>query len=400
MKRIMILIDGLADEACSILENKTPLEVARKKHINSIENQSYIGKVQSIPMGFQAMTEIGTLSLLGYHETLIPKGRGYFEAVAHNIIPKYNQTAFRCSFIHHTFGKVSIHAVENLTTSEALILIETLNNELQNRFIKLYPGKDYQHIALIEQSNSNILYPTPLDLVDVTQIKPYPDCLPESSSLQKEIKDFTKKALKILEQHPINRKRIMDGKESANGLLLWSPSQGIKLPTINELYGIKNAATITATPIIKGLSSSIGMRFIPVKEATGTPFTNYQKKGEMMVKALEQYDFVLVHIEACDEAAHQLNPQLKAQCIEKIDQYIISKAIDLLNTHKNLRVSIVADHGTSSETGKHLTTPTPFLIVPNPFKNVPRESSFNDKLDNSSFSPISSNQFANLFFAD
>jgi len=61
---------------------------------------------------------------------------------------------------------------------------------------------------------------------------------------------------------------------------------------------------ISAVDLLKGLAIYAGMDVIEVPGATGYLDTNYAGKADYAVKALEDHDFVYVHVEAPDEAGH------------------------------------------------------------------------------------------------
>lgn len=62
-------------------------------------------------------------------------------------------------------------------------------------------------------------------------------------------------------------------------------------------------------------------------------------------------DFTILHIEASDEAFHQLKWKKKIKILEKISNDLFQP---LLKKSGILKITIQADHGTSSLTGKHL----------------------------------------------
>ena len=81
------------------------------------------------------------------------------------------------------------------------------------------------------------------------------------NKIMEESKKFTQK-------HPINEKRIEDGKKPANMIWLWG--QGIKpsMPHFKDKYGL-NGATITGVDLVKGLGVYMGLTNINVPGATG-----------------------------------------------------------------------------------------------------------------------------------
>ena len=57
--------------------------------------------------------------------------------------------------------------------------------------------------------------------------------------------------------------------------------------------------------------------------ATGFLDTDYAAKARYGLKSLERHDFLLLHIEAPDEAGHMGRADLKDEAIERIDELII-----------------------------------------------------------------------------
>ena len=53
-------------------------------------------------------------------------------------------------------------------------------------------------------------------------------------------------------------------------------------------------------------------------EGHGLYDTNYEGKGPGGLEALEEVDFVYIHVEAADEAGHERDLQLKIRCIEDL----------------------------------------------------------------------------------
>ena len=62
----------------------------------------------------------------------------------------------------------------------------------------------------------------------------------------------------ILIKHPVNEKRIAEGKLPANMIWLWG--QGVKpsMPSFSDKYGL-NGATVTGVDLVKGLGIYMGL---------------------------------------------------------------------------------------------------------------------------------------------
>ena len=83
------------------------------------------------------------------------------------------------------------------------------------------------------------------------------------------------KSCEILKDHPVNLKRISEGKRPANAIWLWGQGSRPSLPSFEKLYGVKGSV-ISAVDLLKGIGICAGMNTPDVEGATGEitlPFT-------------------------------------------------------------------------------------------------------------------------------
>lgn len=134
------------------------------------------------------------------------------------------------------------------------------------------------------------------------------------------------------------------------------------MPTIEERFGVRGAA-ITAVDLIKGLAIYAGMTPVAVEGATGLYDTNYEGKAQAALEALEEVDFVYIHVEAADEAGHERDLQLKIRCIEDLDRRLIGPVLEGLERRGwESTVAVLPDHPTPIATGNHTREPVPVAI--------------------------------------
>ncbi len=90
---------------------------------------------------------------------------------------------------------------------------------------------------------------------------------------------------KILKNHPVNERRIAEGKKPANMIWLWG--QGVKpsIPTFKDKYGLKGA-TITGVDLVKGLGIYMGLTNVHVPGATGYYDTDYCGKAKNALECI------------------------------------------------------------------------------------------------------------------
>ncbi len=132
--------------------------------------------------------------------------------------------------------------------------------------------------------------------------------------------------------------------------------------TFIELYGLRGAV-ITAVDVIKGLGIYAGFDVVHVDGATGLSDTNYEGKADACLQALEDHDFVYVHVEAPDEAGHQQDAELKIRCIEDLDSRLLRRILEGLEKGSiEAVIALLPDHHTPVSHGRHTRDAVPVAI--------------------------------------
>ena len=91
--------------------------------------------------------------------------------------------------------------------------------------------------------------------------------------------------------------------------------------------------------------------------ATGSTDTDINAKTEAAIKALETYDFVLLHFKAPDLYGHDGDVPGKVDFIQRIDESL-EKILEL----KNTIICVTADHSTPCSAKDHTADSVPVLI--------------------------------------
>ena len=164
-----------------------------------------------------------------------------------------------------------------------------------------------------------------------------------------------------LEGHPVNEKRISEGKEPCNMVWFWGQGTMPDMPNMEEDYGLKGAV-ITGVDLIKGLGVCTGCTNIDVPGATAFFDTDYKAKGKYAVNALKDYDIVIVHIEAPDEAGHAKNLEEKVKAIERIDEDILAPLMEALPEYGDFKIAVLPDHPTPINVGTHTRDMVPLAV--------------------------------------
>jgi 2,3-bisphosphoglycerate-independent phosphoglycerate mutase len=364
MKYIIILGDGMSDRPIESLGWKTPLMVADKPNIDSLCSRGRSGKFVTVPPGMPPGSEVANLAVLGYNPAEVFQGRGVLEAASMGVELDSNDLAMRCNLICIEGGKIKNHSAGHISTEESHELIETLNREMGSDTMFFHPGVSYRHLFVLKNGSDAISCTPPHDVpgtdfssVMIRVLKP------EGEKTAALLNRLILTSQMILKDHPVNRKRLSEGKDPANSVWFWSPGHKPKMKTLSEMYGVKGAV-ISAVDLVKGLGIYAGMDVIEVEGATGLYDTNYEGKAGAAVAALKGgYDFVYLHVEATDEAGHEGNVDLKIRTIEYLDRRVvkfISEETEKMDD--DVAIAISPDHGTPCDIRTHVHDPVPFLI--------------------------------------
>ncbi|MFH1857693.1 MAG: cofactor-independent phosphoglycerate mutase [Candidatus Omnitrophota bacterium] len=361
MKYAVLIADGMADEPLAELFGKTPLEAARTPRMDELANGGQVGLCRTVPKGMTSASDVACLSILGYDPRRYYPGRGSLEAVNIGVSLKEDDVAFRCNFITVENDRLIDYSAGHISTQEASLLIECLNKQMGKKGIRFHTGVSYRHLLVVKRSFS----PTAHFEVSVDgphtfmgeSIAPH---LPQGQGAEFLIQ-LMDKSREILAEHEVNKVRLDLKENPANRIWLWGPGTQAKLPSFKEKFGVAGSV-ISAIDLIKGIGKLVGFEVVDVPGATGYYDTNYEGKASYALAALERSDFVLVHLEATDEAGHNGDVREKINAIEKFDRIIVGGIADgLKKTKEKFRILVTPDHATLVSRRTHVDNPVCFL---------------------------------------
>lgn len=359
MKYVVILGDGMADYPIPELSGKTPLESAHKPCMDYLADHSATyGLVKTTIAGLPAGSDVANLSAMGYDPLKYYTGRGPLEAASIGIPLKPADVAFRCNLITADDNIVD-YSAGHITTQEASELMKYLDSKLGTPGTRFYPGISYRHLLVIEGSPDGIVCTAPHDVVG----QPVKDNLPKGVGSDKII-ELIAASRDLLSNHPVNKKRVAEGKRPANSIWPWGQGRKPSMPIFKDRYGL-DGAVISAVDLIKGLGVFAGLEVINVPGATGYLDTDYGAKAAYALKALESKDFVFVHVEAPDEMSHEGRLKDKIRAIEDLDGKLIRPILDGMQGRGDFRMMVLPDHPTPLATKTHAYDPVPYIIYDN-----------------------------------
>lgn len=361
MKYIVIVPDGMADEPIGELNGKTPLEAANTVNMDHLCKNGYNGLIKTIPDGMHPGSDIGNMSILGYAPEKYHTGRAPLE-VANNLSIDFQKgdVAFRCNLVTIVDGKMADHSAGHISTQEAKVLIEALNEKLAGDGIQFYLGKSYRHSLIMKVRDPKIYCKietkAPHDILGQSISKHLPKGK-ESELLLK----FMEISKEVLGNHPINQVRIDLNENPADMIWLWGQGTKPELPGFKDKFGLEGGI-ISAVDLVNGIGRLAGLEIIDVPGITGYYDTNFEGKAQYALDFLRSKDFVYIHIEAPDEAGHNGDFKAKIEAIENIDRHIVGSVLNHYSPHDDIRILVLPDHPTPVKLRTHTNDPVGFVM--------------------------------------
>jgi 2,3-bisphosphoglycerate-independent phosphoglycerate mutase len=306
-------------------------------------------------------SDVANISILGYDPEKYYTGRGPLEAANLGIELEDEDVAFRCNLITVSGDTLVDYSAGHISSKESEILIKFINQKLGTHKIKFLPGVSYRNLMLIKRGTEEHLQDLeckpPHDITgqDITKNLPKGDNAEVLINLMQESR-------RILENHEINLVRIDLKENPANMVWLWGQGKKPNMPKFSDKFGL-SGSVISAVDLIKGLGRIIGLEVINVPGATGYYDTNYAGKAKAAISALEEKDFVFVHVEAPDEASHNGDLREKILAIERFDQLVVGTILKVFQRKKNFRILVLPDHATPIAVKTHTADIVCFGII-------------------------------------
>ena len=377
-KLVYILLDGVGDLPHPSLNDLTPLEAAYTPNMDFLARNGVLGNVYSVGKGIAPESDIAVLSMLGYrfkHEDYA--GRGVIEAIGSGVDFRDGDLALRGNFatIDSKLNITDRRAGRDIQKEEAETLSKAVGNgvKLSACSFVLVPTIGHRVVLSIrsdkgklssEISNTDPAYTRVKGMgvaKSVGRKLKLAECKPLGNSAAKLsaklVNEFTKKSLKILREHELNKNRKNAGKMEINCILL--RDAGSKMPVmepIGKKYGI-NFGCIVDMPVERGIAKIAAMQAF---DAGG--INDYEQKAKVAVQCLERHDAVYVHIKGPDEFGHDGDAKGKKKSIEEIDRRFFGPLLDSINIERTA-VAVSGDHSTPCIKKGHSDDPVPLLLA-------------------------------------
>jgi 2,3-bisphosphoglycerate-independent phosphoglycerate mutase len=352
------------------------LQAANIPAIGKIAAAGEVRMVQTVPAGMPPGSDVANMALLGYDATLNYTGRAPIEAAGAELPMKPSDVAFRCNLVTVVDGVMDDYSAGHITTEEAQALIASVQDKLGREGLTFHSGVQYRHLLIWDGGPAECACTPPHEFAD----KAVSEHLP-AGDRQAEIHELMELSKEVFADHPVNQKRIAEGKKPATQIWLWGQGNAMQLETYQALYGL-GGGVVSAVDLLKGLAKLAGLKAPEVDGATGFLDTNYQGKVDAGLAILEEDDFVFIHIEAPDECGHMGDAQKKTQAIEEFDSRVVAPVFQWLeDAGEPYTLLLCTDHRTPVALKGHTSEPVPMAVLRGPVGEINTQAKFDETVN-------------------
>ena len=359
MKYVLVIPDGVADEPQDVLDGRTPLEAADVPNMDAIARAGVVGQADHVPASMPSGSDVGTMSLFGYDPLRFHTGRAPLEAAAQGIELGPHDWAVRCNLVTIGDGRMQSFTAEQIPNDVGAALIELLNDELGGgKPWEFHVGVSYRNLLLGRTSAGEVLLGADTETTpphDITG-QAIEEHLPRGTGADR-LRALMDRSVELFKQCPENTAREVP----ATQVWLWGEGTRPALTPFVERFG-KRGAVITAVDLLRGIGRIIGWDVVEVAGATGYTDTDYAAKGRAAIETLATKDFVVVHVEATDEASHEGDVAAKVAALERIDAEIVAPVHAHLKQTGDYGILVCPDHPTFLRTQTHSHGYVPFAM--------------------------------------
>jgi 2,3-bisphosphoglycerate-independent phosphoglycerate mutase len=357
MKYCILIIDGAAGWPIPEHDNRTTLELAQTPNLDLMARKGMVGMTRTVPPGMEPSSAVACMSVLGYDPSVYFRGRSAIEAISMDVPFDDRDVLFRCNLVAVKDGCMWSYSAGHISREEGRVLIEAINKELGGKNIHFYPGVGYRHICKLTGCDDAVkaVCTPPHDIPG----KPIAEYMPRGTGSDILI-DLMERSRHILSNHPVNIRRKAEGNIPATMIWLFWPSGEIpELPTFRQKYGLDGALT-SGVDLLRGLGRMAGMETLNISGVTDNIDNDYAAQASGALKALENRDIVIIHVEGPDEAGHGGAADDKRISIEMIDREIVGRLLQW--NVDDIRVLVMPDHPTPLAIQTHTDEPVPFIM--------------------------------------
>lgn len=381
MKYVLVIGDGMADTGLEALGGVTPLASLTLPAMDRAAGCA-LGRVRTVPEGLAPGSDTAILSIFGNDPRVCYTGRSVLEAAGMGVALAPGSLSLRVNLcavegqgdartiLSHNGG--NIHGEEAQTLMNDLLASPAFAVRMREAGLWVHVTDTFRHIGVVRCDARDLqamALTEPHNILGQAVAPHLPRLLRETQdaaviALCEDIRALMLLSYEVLAAHPINLRRMAEGKLPANMIWPWGAATAMQLAGFQAKYGMRGSV-ISAVPLVWGIAALGGLKTPRVEGANGDLHTNYEGKVACALQALlaQGDDFAAVHVEAPDEMAHAGDLPKKLQAIQWVNDRIVAPLLEgLTASGEDFRLLLLADHPTLLTTRTHDGAPVPYAL--------------------------------------
>ena len=319
----------------------TELETARTPNLDALAQRGVLGSSIPVLPGIAPGSGPGHLGLFGYDPLQYVIGRGALEATGIGFELQEGDVAIRANFCTiDAAGNISDRRAGRIASDKAAAIVTRLRAvTIPGVQVFVEPVKEHRFVIVLRGAGlaGNVRDTDP----QRTGVPPL-----EPVAVDRE----GGKTVEVAREFVRQARTILAGEPQANCLALRGFSGKPKLPSYEEVYGLR-AAAIAVYPMYKGLARLVGMDIVGKAQTLDEQMT-------LLEQNWAKYDFFFIHYKYTDSSGEDGDFAAKVKRTEEFDA-----AVPRIMALKPDVLVVTGDHSTPSMLKSHSWHPVPTLLV-------------------------------------
>ncbi len=358
-KRILLVLDGVADEPIELLDGKTPLEIAKTPSIKALAQTAEIGRLRLADSKIIPSEETTCLNLLGYEASGAAAARGPLSAAAMDLRITGGEWLLACRLVTVLDGKLVDSRAGEIGERESAAIFESLNRLLKDRDMRIYTGDGRRHVLAIKADEAfaklgDLDLRGPDEMIGRDLWGAW-----SKSTAGARLKAVLAEAAELLEAHEINKVRVDLNENPANALWVWGAGKALHL---EPFTAPGKTVILSSSDVWKGAAKAAGIEWAAAETAPRPEPADLAEVGVKLVNWTKSHDLVILHVDEADRAGMTGDFKKKIRWIEAFDQHLVATLRERVGTLGGTRIAIVSGHVTSSTRKERASSEAPYLI--------------------------------------